>query len=201
MGFKDVDPREVRILADGFECNNRFHPYEDITHLSFAKQIVASSVNAIPTNKEFDAQLVLHLKSDPSEIRVRTNKYKAFHLFRKRVDTSELFSEIDELYEALAATTFQQRLQSYTSELEARGFFTYSQVRFYSDGRISSKSRTMHLSDVAFRRDEDLPARLNIEQVSRKKGLRDYLIGAPSIPIDIETDFDCLKNLLEQIGA
>lgn len=199
MSPKDVGPRQIRILGDGFEHDNRFYSYQDVRHLSFAKQVVASSMNAMPTNKEFDAQLVIHLSCDPNEIRVRVNSYKAFYLFRKREDTGELFKEIDELYSALSEHTLNHRLESYLSELDESGFFSYAGVRFYPDGTISAGKLSVHLSDASFARDNETPATMIIKQLSRKKGLRDLLTGTPSISLNIETDFDCLQALLNEI--
>jgi len=192
-------PQDVRVLDDGFECDQVFYPFSDVLHLGFRKEVETSSMNGIPTNRDFTAHLTIFIKSERKPLEVKAGSFKAFYLFRKRDRAEEVFAEIEELYVELAEGTFGYRLRSYESELDRRGFFTYDSVRFHHDGRIESGKHSLYLSDVSISNYDNDPFRIVFKGSTQGKGLR-ALAGGPSILIDCDTDYDVFAYLLNQIN-
>lgn len=106
---------------------------------------------------------------------------------------------LEALHAFLARTTYDQRLRFYLAELSERGYFTYDDKRFHSDGSVALENgRTVSITAHAL---SIRPYSVTIETPSAKRGLQRFkdFWDSPRLQIITFTNNDCLMALLKLV--
>jgi hypothetical protein len=106
---------------------------------------------------------------------------------------------LEAIHGYLARATYDQRLRHYLTELNERGYFTYSDKRFHPDGTVALENgRTISITDHAL---SIRPYSITIEIPSAKKGLQRFkdFWDSPRAQIIAFTNNDCLMALLKLV--
>lgn len=120
-----------------FEYKNQKHNYQNIEHIDFESQVTRTfgPGRTIPWFDSEKAKLTLHIKNNISI----KEKNTCFSLPHGTCDNPKLQHQ-KSVYSYLSKLSFNSRLNMYARDVSNHNYFTYDGAKFYTDGRIETRS-------------------------------------------------------------
>jgi len=131
--------KKLSVVNDQIYFKRERFPVDNVTNLGFSWTGQKIITNFVPTGEDNQVALTIYLSNRPKPISIH---YLGAHT-RKIIleDTFSKAMKIHSIYKHLSQLTFEKRLHNYISEVENKGYFTYTEAEFYRNGTLKLLKR------------------------------------------------------------
>lgn len=190
------------LLRDGFSFKGRHYKDTDVSNISLSNTHLNYKYCGLVEAGDVK-KVVLEIKlKDGENIKVKSEDWDQINpigiLLSAIRDKDQERKEIYSVYQNLCQRTFQQRLEFYLGQIEAHGYFTYDECRFYPGDKIVFRELEFNLGETTFiNHGSAIELRKKTRTIADKIKEQVSLTKLPQF--SIRTDFDVMCFLLRKL--
>jgi hypothetical protein len=186
-----------KLAANGNRLTYGHESFEiaDVESLTYFRKATQHRVNFAPAGTDHECTLEIYLRGRPKPISVY---YTGAKLSVMLENTKKKADALTQVYDDLAAATWEQRLAKYVNALQSEGMFRYDDKIIHQDGTVSDGKETQNLLDTMLIRN---PFTVELyqpysksfwkRQAQKWKGVGIFIVTA--------TDGDCFISILRDV--